>query len=114
MLRNRRREAKILAPKIDTELLKQCKESLWTEIPTMVPQSQEDPSQFQSTLQAIKKRMAHQIIEEEHKAEILQQIHEEIEEETEQKAAHKKVLRRYQLTMMAFMLWLDKKELQEA
>ncbi|KAG2065472.1 hypothetical protein BDR04DRAFT_1121841 [Suillus decipiens] len=37
-----------------------------------------------------------------------------IEEETGQKAVHKEVLRRYQLTMTAFMLQLDKKQLQEA
>ncbi|KAG2072147.1 hypothetical protein BDR04DRAFT_1153650 [Suillus decipiens] len=58
--------------------------------------------------------MACQVIEEERKAEILQQICKEIQEETGQKAAHKEVLRRYQPTMTAFMLWLDKKELQEA
>ncbi|KAG2072495.1 hypothetical protein BDR04DRAFT_1116926 [Suillus decipiens] len=54
------------------------------------------------------------IIEEECKAEILQQIHEEIEEETGLKVAHKELLRRYQPTMIAFMLQLDKKELQDA
>ncbi|KAG2134169.1 uncharacterized protein EDB93DRAFT_1107374 [Suillus bovinus] len=85
------REAKILAPKMDKELLKQCKE-------IVVPQSQEP----------------HQVIKEERKADILQQIHEEIKEEMGQKPLHKEVLRRYQPTMTAIMQRLDKKELQEA
>ncbi|KAG1872209.1 hypothetical protein F4604DRAFT_1681315 [Suillus subluteus] len=61
-----------------------------------------------------KKWTAQGVIEEERKAEILQQIREEIEEETAEKPAHKEVLRRYQLTMTAIMHQLDKKELQEA
>ncbi|KAG2032019.1 hypothetical protein BDR03DRAFT_985996 [Suillus americanus] len=85
----------MLAPQIDKELLKQRKHSLWTEIPAVVSQSQE-------------------VIEEECKAEILQQIQEEIEKETGEKPDHKEVLRRYQPTMTSIMVGLDKKELQEA
>ncbi|KAG2072202.1 hypothetical protein BDR04DRAFT_1153464 [Suillus decipiens] len=104
------REAKILALKMDTELLKQHKEKYqqWFHNHKKVQANFKAPSKLQ------KKWMACQVIEEERKAEILQQICKEIEEETGQKAAHKEVLRRYQLTMTAFMLWLDKKELQEA
>ncbi|KAG1834615.1 hypothetical protein DFJ58DRAFT_847583 [Suillus subalutaceus] len=108
------RETKVLAPKMDKELLKERKYSPWTDIPTVVPQSQEGPDQFQSTHQAKKKWTAQRVIEEERKAEILQQIREEIEEETGEKPAHKEVLRRYQPTMTAIMHRLDKKELQEA
>ncbi|KAG2070122.1 hypothetical protein BDR04DRAFT_1118628 [Suillus decipiens] len=100
------RDAKILAPKMDTELLKQRKQ--WFHNHKKVQANFKAPSKLQ------KKWTACQVIEEECKAEILQQICEEIEEETGQKAAHKEVLRRYQPTMTAFMLWLDKKELQEA
>ncbi|KAG1837768.1 hypothetical protein F4604DRAFT_1942049 [Suillus subluteus] len=95
------REAKVLAPKMDKELLKERKYSPWTDIPTVVPQSQEGPDQFQSTHQA-KKEMDGM------------QIREEIEEETGEKPAHKEVLRRYQPTMTVIMHRLDKKELQEA
>ncbi|KAG1883242.1 hypothetical protein F4604DRAFT_1677600 [Suillus subluteus] len=95
------REAKVLAPKMDKELLKERKYSPLTDIPTVVPQSQEGPDQFQSIHQA-KKEMDST------------QIREEIEEETGEKPAHKEVLRRYQPTMMAIMHRLDKKELQEA
>ncbi|KAG1838435.1 hypothetical protein DFJ58DRAFT_733809 [Suillus subalutaceus] len=92
------REAKVLAPKMDKELLKERKYSPLTEIPTVVPQSQEGPDRFQSTHQA-KREMDGT---------------EEIEEETGEKPAHKEVLRRYQPTMTAIMYQLDKKELQEA
>ncbi|KAG2354150.1 hypothetical protein BDR07DRAFT_1382467 [Suillus spraguei] len=86
-------------------------EAMQRKILRVVPESQE--IQFQNTHQAAKKRTAHQVIKEERKADILQQIHEEIEEETGQKPAPKEVLRRYQPTMKAIMQWLDKKELQE-
>jgi hypothetical protein len=61
-----------------------------------------------------KKWTARRVIEEERKAEILQQIREDIEKETGEKSDHKEVLRRYQPTMTSIMLGLDKKELQEA
>ncbi|KAG2356943.1 hypothetical protein BDR07DRAFT_1380452 [Suillus spraguei] len=61
-----------------------------------------------------KKWMARRVIEEEQKANILQQIHEEIEEETGQKPGQKEVLRRYQPTMTAIMKGLNKNELEEA
>ncbi|KAG1776221.1 hypothetical protein EV702DRAFT_1046373 [Suillus placidus] len=61
-----------------------------------------------------KKWTACQVIQEERKADILQQIHEEIEEETGHKPTAKKVLRRYQPTMTAIMQGLEVEELQEA
>ncbi|KAG2114324.1 uncharacterized protein F5147DRAFT_570696, partial [Suillus discolor] len=61
-----------------------------------------------------KKWTARWVIEEQRKADILQQIHEEIEEETGQKPAQKEVLRRYQPTMTAIMKGLDDNELEEA
>ncbi|KAG1844900.1 hypothetical protein C8R48DRAFT_617679, partial [Suillus tomentosus] len=61
-----------------------------------------------------KKWTARRVIEEERKADILQQIHEEIEEETGQKPEQKEVLRRYQPTMTAIMKGLNDDELEEA
>lgn len=61
-----------------------------------------------------KKWTARRVIEEERKADILQQIREDIQDETGQKAARQEVLKRYQPAMTAFMQRLDKKELQEA
>ncbi|KAG1887847.1 hypothetical protein F4604DRAFT_1674995 [Suillus subluteus] len=91
------REAMVLAPKMDKELLKERKYT------------------YRQWFHNHKKKWtAWRVIEEEHKAEILQQIREEIEEETGEKPAHKEVLRRYQPTMTAIMHQLDKKELQEA
>ncbi|KAG2071143.1 hypothetical protein BDR04DRAFT_1117915 [Suillus decipiens] len=79
------REAKILAPKMDTVLLKQCKEKYqqWFHNHKKVQANFKAPSKLQ------KKWTAHQVIKEECKAEIFQQIHEEIKKETRQKAVHK-------------------------
>ncbi|KAG1843434.1 hypothetical protein F4604DRAFT_1938209 [Suillus subluteus] len=99
------REAKVLAPKMDKELLKERK---YFHNHKKVQTNSKAPTKPK------KKWTAQRVIEEERKAEILQQIREEIEEETGEKPAHKEVLRRYQPTMTAIMHWLDKKELQEA
>ncbi|KAG1787557.1 uncharacterized protein HD556DRAFT_1312603 [Suillus plorans] len=61
-----------------------------------------------------KKWTAHRVIEEQCKADILQQIHEEIEEETGQKPEQKEIFRRYQPTMTAIMKGLGNNELEEA
>ncbi|KAG1748866.1 uncharacterized protein EDB91DRAFT_1311808 [Suillus paluster] len=61
-----------------------------------------------------KKWMARQVIEEEWKADILQQIRKEIEEETGEKPEQKEVFRRYQPKMTAIMKGLDDNELEEA
>ncbi|KAG1726510.1 uncharacterized protein EDB91DRAFT_1086744 [Suillus paluster] len=58
--------------------------------------------------------MAHQVIEEERKADILQQIQKEIEEETREKPEQKEVFRRYQPKMTAIMKGLDDNELEKA
>ncbi|KAG1783198.1 hypothetical protein EV702DRAFT_1191630 [Suillus placidus] len=100
------REAKILAPKMDKELLKQRKH--WFHNHNKVQANSKAPTKLQ------KKWTARRVIEEECKGEILQQIREEIEEETGEQPEHKEVLRRYQPTMTAIMHRLDKKELQEA
>ncbi|KAG1862831.1 hypothetical protein DFJ58DRAFT_725316 [Suillus subalutaceus] len=104
------REAKVLAPKMDKELLKERKYTYrqWFHNHKKVQTNSKAPTKPK------KKWTARRVIEEECKAEILQQIWEEIEEETGEKPAHKEVLRRYQPTMTAIMHRLDKKELQEA
>ncbi|KAG1878839.1 hypothetical protein F4604DRAFT_1679723 [Suillus subluteus] len=104
------REAKVLAPKMDKELLKERKYTYrqWFHNHKKVQTNSKAPTKPK------KKWTARQVIEEECKAEILQQIWEEIEEKTGEKPAHKEVLRRYQPTMTAIMHQLDKKELQEA
>ncbi|KAG1836907.1 hypothetical protein F4604DRAFT_1692589 [Suillus subluteus] len=104
------REAKVLAPKMDKELLKERKYTYrqWFHNHKKVQTNSKAPTKPK------KKWTAWRVIEEERKAEILQQIREEIEEETGEKPAHKEVLRRYQPTMTAIMHRLDKKELQEA
>ncbi|KAG1885420.1 hypothetical protein F4604DRAFT_1675991 [Suillus subluteus] len=104
------REAKVLAPKMDKELLKERKYTYqqWFHNHKKVQTNSKAPTKPK------KKWTAQRVIEEECKAKILQQIQEEIEEETGEKPAHKKVLRRYQPTMTAIMHRLDKKELQEA
>ncbi|KAG1873905.1 hypothetical protein F4604DRAFT_1925477 [Suillus subluteus] len=104
------REAKVLAPKMDKELLKERKYTYrqWFHNHKKVQTNSKAPTKPK------KKWTAQRVIEEERKAEILQQIREEIKEETGEKPAHKEVLRRYQPTMMAIMHRLDKKELQEA
>jgi hypothetical protein len=54
-----------------------------------------------------KKWTTHRVIEEEQKANILQQICEEYQEETGQKPGQKEVLKRYKPTMMAIMMgWM--------
>ncbi|KAG1797139.1 uncharacterized protein HD556DRAFT_1441294 [Suillus plorans] len=93
------REAKLFAPKMDKELLKQRKERY---------------RQWFYNHKKPKKWTARRVIEEERKADILQQIHEEIEEETGQKPEQKEVLRRYQPTMTAIMKGLNDDELEEA
>ncbi|KAG2357355.1 hypothetical protein BDR07DRAFT_1380152 [Suillus spraguei] len=92
------REAKLLAPKIDKELLKQQKEKYrqWFHNHKKHKANAKLPMKLQ------KKWMAHRVIEEEQKANILQQIHEEIEEETRQKPGQKEVLRRYQPMMITY------------
>ncbi|KAG1801760.1 hypothetical protein EV424DRAFT_1351885 [Suillus variegatus] len=104
------REARILAPKMDQELLKQRKEKYrqWFHNHKKHKANAKVPIKLQ------KKWTARQVIEEQRKADILQQIHEEIEEETGQKPGQKEVFRRYQPTMMAIMKGLDKNELEEA
>jgi hypothetical protein len=61
-----------------------------------------------------KKWTARRVIEEEWKADILQQIHKEYEEETGQKPGQQEVFKRYQPTMTAIMNGLDDNELEEA
>ncbi|KAG1880161.1 hypothetical protein F4604DRAFT_1922841 [Suillus subluteus] len=75
------REAKVLAPKMDKELLKERKYTYrqWFHNHKKVQTNSKAPTKPK------KKWMARQVIEEEHKAEILQQIREEIEEETGEK-----------------------------
>ncbi|KAG1843426.1 hypothetical protein C8R48DRAFT_780723 [Suillus tomentosus] len=104
------REAKLFAPKMDKELLKQRKERYrqWFYNHKKPKVNAKVPMKLQ------KKWTAHRVIEEERKADILQQIHEEIEEETGQKPEQKEVLRRYQPTMTAIMKGLNDDELEEA
>ncbi|KAG2139259.1 hypothetical protein DEU56DRAFT_912099 [Suillus clintonianus] len=78
------REAKLFAPQMDKELLKQ------------------------------RKLTARRVIEEERKADILQKIRDEIEDETGRKAGQKEVLKRYQPMMTAVMKTLDNDELEQA
>ncbi|KAG1851637.1 hypothetical protein DFJ58DRAFT_842118 [Suillus subalutaceus] len=87
------REAKVLAPKMDKELLKERKYRYrqWFHNHKKVQTDSKAPTK--------PKEMDGT---------------EEIEEETGEKPAHKEVLRRYQPTMTAIMYQLDKKELQEA
>ncbi|KAG1844238.1 hypothetical protein F4604DRAFT_1937649 [Suillus subluteus] len=103
-------ESKVLAPKMDKELLKERTYTYrqWFHNHKKVQTNSKAPTKPK------KKWTAWRVIEEECKAEILQQIQEEIEEETGEKPAHKEVLRRYQPTMTAIMHRLDKRELQEA
>ncbi|KAG1852522.1 hypothetical protein F4604DRAFT_1686626 [Suillus subluteus] len=104
------REAKLLAPKMDKGLLKQRKEKYrqWFHNHKKHKADAKAPMKLQ------KKWMACRVIEEEWKANILQQIHDEIEEETGQKPGQKEVLRRYQPTMTAIIKGLDNNELEEA
>ncbi|KAG1787391.1 uncharacterized protein HD556DRAFT_1312847, partial [Suillus plorans] len=104
------REAKLFAPKMDKELLKQRKERYrqWFYNHKKPKVNAKVPMKLQ------KKWTARRVIEEERKADILQQIHEEIEEETGQKPEQKEVLRRYQPTMTAIMKGLNDDELEEA
>ncbi|KAG1807074.1 hypothetical protein EV424DRAFT_1350789 [Suillus variegatus] len=104
------REARLLAPKMDQELLKQRKEKYrqWFHNHKKHKANAKVPIKLQ------KKWTARRVIEEQRKADILQQIHEEIEEETGQKPGQKEVFRRYQPTMTAIMKGLDKNELEEA
>ncbi|KAG1787531.1 uncharacterized protein HD556DRAFT_1448719 [Suillus plorans] len=104
------REARLLAPKMDQELLKQRKEKYrqWFHNHKKHKANAKAPMKLQ------KKWMARWVIEEQWKADILQQIHEEIEEETGQKPGQKEVLRRYQPTMTAIMKGLNENELKEA
>ncbi|KAG2115894.1 uncharacterized protein F5147DRAFT_649313 [Suillus discolor] len=104
------REARLLAPKMDQELLKQRKEKYrqWFHNHKKHKANAKAPTKLQ------KKWTARQVIEEQRKADILQQIHEEIEEETGQKPEQKEIFRRYQPTMTAIMKGLGDNELEEA
>ncbi|KAG2085282.1 uncharacterized protein F5147DRAFT_782115 [Suillus discolor] len=95
---------------MDQELLKQRKEKYrqW------LHNHNKHKANAKAPMKLRKKWTAHQVIEEQRKADILQQIHEEIEEETGQKPGQTEVLRRYQPTMMAIMKGLDHNELEEA
>ncbi|KAG1767882.1 hypothetical protein EV702DRAFT_1050215 [Suillus placidus] len=94
---------------MDKELLKQRKEKYqqWFH------NHQKHHTKSKASTKPQKKWTAHQVIQEERKADILQQIHEEIEEETGHKPTAKEVLR-YQLTMTAIIQGLEVEELQEA
>ncbi|KAG2116992.1 uncharacterized protein F5147DRAFT_768379 [Suillus discolor] len=104
------REARLLAPKMDQELLKQRKEKYrqWFHNYKKHKANAKAPMKLQ------KKWTARRVIEEQHKADILQQIHEEIEDETGQKPEQKEIFRRYQPTMTAIMKGLGDNELEEA
>ncbi|KAG0692661.1 hypothetical protein DFH29DRAFT_882185 [Suillus ampliporus] len=104
------REAKLFAPKMDKELLKERKEKYrqWFHNHKKHKANAKPPMKLQ------KKWMACRVIEEERKANIVQQIQEEIEHETGEKPGQKEVLRRYQPMMMAIMKGLDNNELEEA
>ncbi|KAG1721471.1 uncharacterized protein EDB91DRAFT_1340528 [Suillus paluster] len=95
--------------KMDKELLKQQKEKYrqWFHNHKKHKADAKPPMKLQ------KKWMAHRVIKEEWKADILQQIQEEIEEETGEKPEQKEVLRRYQPKMTAIMKGLDDNKLEE-
>ncbi|KAG1819023.1 uncharacterized protein BJ212DRAFT_1479151 [Suillus subaureus] len=104
------REAKLLAPTMDKELLKQWKEKYkeWFH------NHKKCRANAKPSMKLQRKWTVRQVIEEQRKANILQQIWDEVEEETRQKPNQKEVLKRYQPMMMAIMKGLNKKELEEA
>ncbi|KAG0693558.1 hypothetical protein DFH29DRAFT_881369 [Suillus ampliporus] len=104
------REAKLLAPKMDKELLKERKEKYrqWFH------NHKKHKADAKPLMKLQKKWTARRVIEEERKADIVQQIREEIEQETGEKPGQKEVLKRYQPTMTAIMKGLDDNELEEA
>ncbi|KAG2354185.1 hypothetical protein BDR07DRAFT_1382452 [Suillus spraguei] len=110
------REAKILAPKIDKELLKQCKESCC--ITVTLHRNTESGSRITGNPipkhppSCQKKRTAHQVIKEERKATFFSKYMKKLRKRLG-RSLPKGSTEEVSADHEAIMQWLDKKELQE-